>query len=219
MANRSDKRHDYLSLRDRRAIENATEFARNIDLPLTMAVTVHWAYAGGPCAGNWRAKFSYLILLCKRWMQARDVIWAATAVHEQGSSKELPHTHFAIHVPARLFAPFETELKRLAAGYVESVVAVRPIKPPLGAMGWARYQTKAIHPRYLDTVSPSVRKVDRDKVQGPIFGRRIYISGRSIGKVAQTQYWAGLVKPPALTGNTETNQRIMERWKRRRGAA
>lgn len=218
MANRSNKRHDYLALRDRRAIQNATEFALKIDLPLTMAVTVHWAHADGPCAGNWRTKFSYLIRLCKRWMQARGVTWAATAVHEQGSSKELPHTHFAIHVPARLFASFEAELKRRTAGHVESVVAVRPIKPPQGAMGWARYQTKAIHPRYLDTVSPPVRTVDRDKIQGPIVGRRSYVS-RAIGEAAQTGRGAGHTKAPALTGDAETNQRIIERWQRRQGAA
>jgi len=216
MANRSDKRHDYLSLRDRRAIENATSFAPQVGLPLTCAITVHWANADGPCTGDWRTKFEYTVLLSKRWMRRNSATWAATAVHEQGSSKEAPHTHLAVHVSPALAAKFEAYLSRLLDGRFERVVWVRPIKPPAGAPGWARYQTKAIHSRYFDKVSPPVRMADRNKVQGPIFGRRIYIS-RSIGEAAQTRFLANLAKTPALTGNPDIDQRIMARWEWRQG--
>lgn len=103
----------------------AHDHARALGTPLTTFVTIHWGLADG--AGDGRVRFARLQEKARKWMQARGGNLTGLFVHEAALSKEI-HTHWAVHVPYRLGAPFGRMLKRWIGGDVDGQVCdVRPI--------------------------------------------------------------------------------------------
>lgn len=152
----------------------ASGFANHISCPLNIAVTIHWALAGGPGDGNSRARQSRLFVRLSHWLWNRNAPWAAIWVREAGKSGKDVHTHIAMHLPRHIpVADLEAYLRAALQTDEPNVLDVqRCADRQRGFVGWRRYMLKALEPD-LQTKYGIPRNAQFGGAhQGAVFGKR-----------------------------------------------
>jgi hypothetical protein len=185
--NHGRRPHPYVTAIERDEVQRAISFARDRGWPITASITIHWAAAGGPGGGDWRARFNRLSERLRKQLARQGVPWAFIATHERTLRGKDFHTHIALHWPARL--PIEALRaylwEQLASNEPEvlRIDLCRDFKH--GAHGLGRYITKGLSPE--DHRRYRTPKVWREP-QGEILGKRVTIS-RTVGATARRRFF------------------------------
>lgn len=175
-------------------------FAREIGLPFTRMITIHWKAAGAALADMRRATGRFLDLMSKA-MGRHGIRTAWIWVHENGHGKGW-HCHLLLHVPAS-FVPILKSLqmrwlRRITGNpYRKNVIYSKPIGGRLGLEKsnptlWAINIEVALgyHLKGADPCAASEFGLERLEPGGRIMGKRCG-SSQNIGTKARNMAKAG----------------------------
>lgn len=159
----------------------AEHHSRQIELPFTRMITIHWQAAGVPLAGMVKATGRFIDLMAKalaRHGSSTAWLW----VHENGDGKG-GHCHLLAHVPAEL-VPIVTRLQlhwlRSITGkpYRKRVIRSKPIGGRLGL----ETGNPALHAVNIEAAIAYVLKGASTEAATKFGLERLEPGGRVIGK-------------------------------------
>lgn len=179
--NRADRVSDALTVAQVARLKAAESHSRQIGLPFTRMITIHWEAAGVPLEGMAKATGRFIDLLTKalaRHGSPTAWLW----VHENGDGKG-GHCHLLAHVPPSLVSVVTGLqlgwLRRISGNpYRARVIHSRPIGGKLGL----EHGNSELHAINLGIAFAYILKGAEPKAASRFDLERLEPGGRIIGK-------------------------------------